>query len=367
MKILYCPADIGGCAFYRLYLPSKYMAGLHQTTFKFPASAEEFKNYDLIIIQRQAADSNDLSLKKYIEDVQNMGKTVAYELDDYIWDAPSQARSSFSDLTDAETLIKTCKAVITSTHPLAEHLKRLNPNVYVIPNYIEEPPLSPLLSKEGVPSLTRGEEGGEGKINAPHPPLKLRGGDEGGGVIRLGYAGSISHAPDFDEEIIRALQYIKYEYKNKVELVFLGYMPEELKDIAEHHPFVFPPEYLAKLQSLKFDIGIIPCQVNTFNHCKSNVKYLEYSITGAATIASPVYPYNLSIMRDRGIIIKENRRDWWSLAINDLIENEDKRISMAHNGYNFVRDNYLIKNKIAEIDGVYKKIMKNKPALKIIN
>jgi len=360
-----------GSYFYRHYLPAKYMQGIHQVHIKHRASYQDFRDYDLIILQSQW----NLSQKGKIQALQAQGKKVVFEIDDNIWAIPhgNESRNYWTPdkLKDIKEMFTVCDAIITTTKPLANILRQFNSEVYVIPNYVEE----------GTEANERQTEGTKERPlsalvpDASMPSLAV--------PIRIGYAGSMSHAPDFTPEIIRALKDIKIKYNGnspfpplklrgggeaggvKVELIFFGYMPSELKDIVEYHDYVQPLQYLETLNNLYLDIGIIPCEINKFNHCKSNLKFLEYSMAGIATIASPVQPY-LSVERHRGTeaqrhidITQDNSYDSWFHGLSALIDKEKLRADIAMYANAFVK-NYLIKNKIAEIDKVYNQIVRKK-------
>ena len=49
--------------------------------------------------------------------------------------------------------------------------------------------------------------------------------------------------------------------------------------------------YPCKLASIRPDIGLCPLTDTAFNRCKSPIKWMEYAMAGAATVASPVEPY----------------------------------------------------------------------------
>ena len=277
MKIFYAPSGIEGSYFYRHYLPAKYMQGLHQVHIKHRASYQDFRDYDLIILQSQW----NLSQKGNIQALQAQGKKVVFEIDDNIWEIPhgNESRNYWTPdkLKDIKEMFTICDAIITTTKPLADILRQFNSEVYVIPNYIEEG--TEASGTKALSSLS----------SVPSSAVP----------IRIGYAGSMSHAPDFTPEIISALKDIKVKYGKKVQLIFLGYMPDALRSAQcdiEYHDYVQPLQYMETLNNLYLDIGIIPCEINKFNHCKSNLKFLEYSMAGIATIASPVQPY-LSVER----------------------------------------------------------------------
>jgi hypothetical protein len=61
----------------------------------------------------------------------------------------------------------------------------------------------------------------------------------------------------------------------------------------EFHPSVPVDQHAARIQSLKLDVGLAPLVEGRFNSYKSCIKFYEYALAGAATIASRVLPYSL--------------------------------------------------------------------------
>jgi glycosyltransferase involved in cell wall biosynthesis len=326
MKIFFAQADFGGCGFYRILQPAAFMKFMrhHEVKVGFKFALPELMEYDLIVFQRQVAPLVIQAIKKLHEHK----KKVIYDIDDNMWAIPAEnTATSFwtaEKISMAEAIIKECDAVTTSTDPLAEVLRKYNSKVFVVPNYI--PDTKPL--------------------------------DKFDSIIRIGWSGSISHVVDFNEDIIRALRDIKKKYKGRVELVFCGWIPEGLVGHVTYHDPVLPIHYLDFLNNLRLHIGIIPCANIPFNDSKSNLKFLEYSITRTASIASAIHPYRNTIRDDTGILIHNGTYEEWSGAIELLVENTELRNRMADTSFNFVRQNYLIQNKIEDIDALYQTILK---------
>jgi glycosyltransferase involved in cell wall biosynthesis len=326
MKILFAQADFGGCGFYRILQPAAHLKFLlnHEVkvAFKFSSLSELFE-YDLIILQRQ----HKPQFLDAIKALQAQKKKVVYEIDDSLWHVPDENMSKkfWGDdkVAGAEAIMQACDAMTTSTEPLAELLRKHNKNVFVIPNYIPE--VTPLPKFDS--------------------------------IIRIGWSGSVSHRVDFNSEIARALKDIKKKYRGRIELVFCGWIPEDLVGHVTYHEPVPPMHYLNFLNELRLHIGIIPCADIKFNECKSNLKFLEYSITKTASIASAIYPYVHTITDDTGLLVKDGGYQEWFEAIERLIEDADLRNRMANSAYEFVRSNYLIRTKVNEIEKVYKEIL----------
>ncbi|MFZ3136097.1 MAG: hypothetical protein WA126_01760 [Thermodesulfovibrionales bacterium] len=325
MKIYFAQADFGGCGFYRVLQPAGFLKFVlhHDVKVGFQFRLQELLEHDLIIFQRQYLPQV-LEAVKILKDNK---KKVVYEIDDDIWDVPPENESNKywqgEMIAAAESIMQACDAITTSTEPLAELLRRHNKNVYVIPNYIPE--VDPLPKFDS--------------------------------VIRIGWSGSISHKVDFNKDITGALIDIKKKYKGQVELVFCGWIPDDLVGQVSFYEPVPPTHYLYFLNELRLHIGIIPCANIKFNECKSNLKFLEYSITKSASIASAIYPYVHTMTEDTGILIRNNTSQEWFEAIDSLIQNDDLRNRLANSAHNFVKDNYLMLKNASVIEKIYKNIL----------
>ncbi len=325
MNILFAQADFGGCGFYRILQPAAYLQFVlhHNTKVIFRYKSENLLNYDLIVLQRQ----NHNGIVEAIKFLQSYNKKVIYELDDDLWNVDdcniSKPYWTREKVTNAEAIMRACDAITTSTEPLAKILRQFNDKVYVIPNYI--------------PEVTPIE-----KFSNP---------------IRIGWSGSISHKVDFTDEIITALKDIKKKYRERVELVFCGWIPDKLVGYVTFFEPVPPMQYLYFLNELRLHIGIMPCVDIKFNESKSNLKFLEYGITKTASVASPIYPYKNTITENTGILLKDNSYEEWFNAIDRLVQDESYRQFLADNAYNFVRENFLIINNVVQFEKVYQEIL----------
>ena len=117
-------------------------------------------------------------------------------------------------------------------------------------------------------------------------------------------------------------------------------------------------KYYGKLLSLGLHIGIAPLVDNNFNRCKSNIKYLEYTMAGIPVIASNVLPYSSTIKDgEDGIIVKKGRYNLWKRALESLIENEKERIRLWENAKMKVIQHYDIRKKVLLYKKVYQGLL----------
>lgn len=327
-KILFCPADKGGSAYYRMFLPYQSIKLKSELcVYKLNEELSSFSNYDLVIIQRQFSPA----LLEIVRELKGTKTKIVYELDDNILNLP-ESNPSYSywktKLTYVKRLLMECNAIITSTLPLARELQRYN-KVHIIPNFILE----------------------------PYTEFDMTPKDK----ISIGYGGSTSHRDDFQPFIINALLQIKEEFKDKVSITFVGWMPDELKGLVSFYPFVDPINYLDFMRSCRFDIGIIPCVQSLFNNNKSNLKYLENSINKTVSIASPTYPYVNTIehLAD-GFLVKKNKTSNWYKAIKLFIEDRQLLKRVSNKAYLKVKNDYMIMDNSDYILRKYKLLQEMK-------
>lgn len=234
--------------------------------------------------------------------------------------------------------------VTCSTDFLAKEYREINPNVVVLPNY----------------------------VNPDDWDLPLR---NEGDKIRIGVVGSTAYYNDFD--IIRPL-IAELDKDPRVQLVLFGLynrktrnehkVVEEahkreydfwdtLKNV-EHVGWVEMEDYFTTLNELRLDIMLIPRRENDFNKAKSNIKFLEASMLNIPVIASSFddAPYEKDIDGKNGILIKNN--EGWMDAINILINDKDKRREMGRLAHKYVLKNYNYLDHASEWTDAYNTLFK---------
>lgn len=149
-----------------------------------------------------------------------------------------------------------CDGVIVSTPRLADVYSRLNRNVYVCPNSVD-------------PADWPQEE-------PAHQP---------DGVLRVGWAGSASHAYDL-ADIRRALDWAARQ--KDVEVVVMGQL-----DPGVPHRRIPWTDSLAEYRAnvAEIDVMLCPLRPNAWSDCKSDVKALEAAMGGACSVVSRTEPY----------------------------------------------------------------------------
>jgi glycosyltransferase involved in cell wall biosynthesis len=310
MNIFYVSSTNNGCSKWRAEIPAKYLKRRGHTV-KFFGEAQEGCP-DVFVFSR-LYDSDFFRLFNWAKD-RNI--RVVYDTDDALdlvdpWNPAYEF--SQRNRADSQFMAIHADAITTTTPELANHLRRLNPNVFVIPNSVdpEEWVVRPRVQDE---------------------PLRI--GWLGGGTHFL----DLAIAADALTELVRKLDFkfiiygltafpslrdlYKDGLKKQGERFRNSPLGRAIKVFTrkterlpyEFHPFVPASAYASTLCNLRFDIGIAPLADTAFNRNKSSIKYYEYGMSGAVTLASNVLPYSAEVPH-----LSDNTRTAWKERITELV------------------------------------------------
>jgi len=289
---------------------------------------------DIIVFQRQRSKK----WLKLLKHAQKNRRMTVFEIDDNMFEIP-KGHPEYGLLNRIKNkkymrFIKRVDCVTVSTEELCNYLSKYTKRICVLPNYIDKEICNFDFSKR-----------------------------EKKKYITIGYSGGKTHKPDL-EIVIPAIKKILDEFPNKVQFKFLGYIPSELIEYSQIEYIGLISDYRTYLYSLKtsgIDFAIAPLKDNLFNRCKSNIKFLEYSICGIPGIYSNVKPYT-DIVKDRktGIIVNPNSSDNWHEAMKLIILDKNLRENIARNCYEYVNKHWLLQDNFTKWFEVYSSLMKNK-------
>lgn len=188
-----------------------------------------------------------------------------------------------------------------------------------------------------------------------YKPMEVDNGDD----IVIGYAGGASHYGDLHHTgMYDALKDIMHEYKNvrvkSVGMFFDKYLPKA------RYEFVYGErgqEAWYKLYStLNFDIAIAPLEDTPFTACKSNIKWQEYSLIGAPTIASKVGPYADTIKHGDDGWLVDNSYDSWYNAFKIMITNTNLRKKIGSKAKARVIDEWSLEKNYQKVEEGLKQV-----------
>jgi glycosyltransferase involved in cell wall biosynthesis len=321
-KMVACfPADYDGCGLHRVINPYRaLMLRGYNSTFTSWVIPEIVEKADVIVWQRAASDH---ILKTTLE-ARAAGKHVIYEIDDYFHGLhPGNPSTPFfvqdpEQLRRIEQIIHLSSALTVTTPELKRLYGRFNSNVHILPNYVDFG-LLPWKDVDG------------GKV----PDILLNDSE----YVRIGWGGSNTHDADL-MSCASAVEQIMQEFP-MTKLVFMGWdyrhmfpsIPVErmewLASTYGHEDCV--GDYYKELNEARLDIGIAPIEDTTFNRAKSDIKILEYSIFGIASLASDVAPYTdfekacrHPETGQKGVLLARSPRDWYK-HLRRLVESKELR------------------------------------------
>ena len=200
-----------------------------------------------------------------------------------------------------------CHCIQTTTEPLAEFLRKLNPNVAVFSNQLAYFP-----------------------AERTYP-------DDNSITI---FFGALNREKDW-QPIISALNRVLVAHKHRirVKVIHDRHFFDALKiDSKEFEPFCSYERYLEIMHS--GDIALLPLLSNPVNEMKSDLKFVECAGNGVAVLASPTV-YEKSIADGETGLIYRSVADF-EAKLNSLITDTQMRRQIAANAYKWVRENRLL-------------------------
>nr|WP_294916600.1 glycosyltransferase [uncultured Neokomagataea sp.] len=221
-----------------------------------------------------------------------------------------------------------CDYGSVTTQELATEMHALRPNVHLLPNVYNHETLHRSRSHLRL----RGEPGRE--------PSPLD-------IIRIGYAtGSRTHQRDFARaskaiaEILSLYPNVRLvlfqEKDNKKPVLLIEEFPELIAVANQIEWRDMTPLSELAYEFARFDISIAPLESdNVFCNAKSEVKFLEASLAGAASIVARTGPF-LRLVRDGETGLFADSIEEWRETLITLIENPAQRIRLARNAYHDV-------------------------------
>lgn len=340
LRVLFYLADRGGCGFYRVIQPNRFInypeSLIHSEYCDF-ISYKLGQRFDVMVYPR-LGDSWAFSILRALRDA---GKVVVYETDDLLssipdWN-PAKRGQGKKESVWREQFIRECDGLIVSTEELCVKLGR-EQNTYVCHNGIDES-LWPMVVKE---------------------QFGIREAKEKGERIGILWAGSNTHEKDLGM-IVPVIRRLIKQFPQTIHFYFVGYLPPEFV-VGYNNAGVITsgvaPQYRESitfvqgvsvfqwpqlLASLNVHIALAPLVECEFNECKSEIKVLESWALGLPIVASRIAPYSRAIKHDEnGLLLGPNQNDWY-YAIEGLIANAEKRRKLAEQGLETLRQRYMMK------------------------
>lgn len=283
-------------------------------------SLDAAKQADLIVIQRDFPRFWDAYLE-IIAICRREKKPIVFEIDDLLFALPedhSHRHEYLDALLPMLHAAMNASLVTVSTAELEVYMRRLNPNVVVVPNYLND----------HVWQFKAGYD----------RTLESR-------VITIGYMGGETHKYDL-EVITPALLKILERYSGKVRLAVMGGKPPQT--LLEHECVEWVPinqlnyaKFAESFSKQEWDIFISPLRDDAFNRAKSSLKFLEYSIHGLPGVFSKLTPYVGIVDDNRNGRLAGDLGEWEACLV-ELIEHPELRRQLGYEAQYTVKQKWLL-------------------------
>ena len=165
--------------------------------------------------------------------------------------------------------------------------------------------------------------------------------------LRVGWAGSGQHVRDI-KLIADALAWARGE---GYEVVHMGHDPRDTTDVTDPKardacmawsviisrqiPWADPEDY--HRQALPLDIGLAPLERNDHTLGKSDIKWIEYTMSGAATVASSGTVYTDIVHGETGVLA--GSPDEFTYWVKYLADHPRFREELVSNAEQYIREN----------------------------
>jgi glycosyltransferase involved in cell wall biosynthesis len=397
INVLVLPSDRTGVGKFRSVDPHVHLQNLYPDEFHIDidytpnlGDPNYFSKYNIVAFHRTIGHDFDQSVN-IINQLNKNGIITILDIDDYWMPTKEHPIHDIIRINKIDQKIieniKAAKYVTTTTSLFADEIKKINKNVFVIPNGID-------------PNEAQFKE----------PTLESD-------KIRIGWLGGSSHLADLEllrgiankqnnlqyvlcgfdtrgsvteinektgEKKQRAIQphetvWVQYEkiFTDDYKIITKEYKDFLMKFKDEQYPDIYNQEYVrvwtkpvtsyAKNYS-KFDISLAPIKNHIFNRMKSQLKVIEAGFYKKALIASNLGPYTIDLKHSlengkfvdgNALLVNENRNHSdWKKYISKLVDNPNMIKDMGERLYETVKDTYSLNTISKNRAELYRSLLK---------
>jgi glycosyltransferase involved in cell wall biosynthesis len=413
IKVLVVPSDRTGVSFFRSTIPHIKLEEYYPDDFYVDVDYEPkldddnyLKQYDLIHYHRTLGDYD--KLEKVLNKCDKLGIVTIMDIDDHWSPGPNHPAWEIIKQNELDKKISRnlylSRNITTTTPTFAEEIKRINKNVFVLPNAINTDEKQFKNNSKPSKRIRIGWLGGSSHIKDLE--------------ILKGVAGSIKNAGLLDkvqfvlcgydlrgnmttidkktgkqkQRAIKPKESVWYEYEkiftdnysivsDKYKKFLLSFEEKEYDNI-EDEPYrrvwTKPITSYASNYNL-FDISLAPLKESIFNKVKSQLKVIEAGFHKKALIAQDFGPYQIDIknmyqrggeldLSGNGMLIPTNKNNkFWFKHLKKLIENPQLIKDMGEKLYNTVNGTYDMKSVCEKRKNLYLKLIQEKKSKVVEN
>ena len=400
IKVLVVPSDRSGVGKFRSVDPHIFLQNLYGDDFHidiiYDPSYDDmnfWKQYQIVSFHRSIGPDFEKA-HELIQKLNTMGIITVCDIDDY-WmpgkEHPIHDIIKFNKINEKITAnLKVSKYVTTTTTLFADEIRKINKNVFVIPNAIN--PNEPQFKEPTLESdrLRFGWLGGSshlhdiqildeafGKLSRYKDDVQyvLCGFDTRGTVTEIN-SQTGEHVKrnilpaetvwaQYEKIFTQDYKIVSDNYKKHLQLYNQDIFPNEM-DESYLRVWTKPVTSYAKNYS-KFDVSLAPIKNHMFNRMKSQLKVIEAGFYKKALIASNIGPYTLDLKHclkngefvdGNALLVDEvrNHSDW-AKHMEKLIKNPNMAKDMGERLYETVKDRYDLNIVTKDRAEFYKSIL----------
>ena len=400
INVLVLPSDRTGVGKYRSVDPHIFLQNHHSEDFHVDIDYEPKINDDNYWKKYQIVHFHRVIGRDYVQSpliirkLNSMGIVTICDLDDYWMPGKEHPAYELVRKNNLEKHIKNnlseAQYVTTTTKLFADEIKKVNKNVFVLPNAIDPEEGQFRAETEKSDRLRFGWLGGsshlhdlkllEGTTNRLSEfknefQMYLCGFDTRGSVTEINpKTGEQKQRPIRPEETV----WMRYEeiFTDNYKLVgeeqkqhLMKFADEEYHDKNTFYTRVWtrPITSYAKNYS-NFDVSLAPIKDTMFNRMKSQLKVIEAGFYKKAIIASDIGPYTIDIVHaldkgnftdGNGLLVNKGRNSGdWAKYMKKLIKNPSWAEDLGERLYETVNGTYDLKTVTKNRAEIYKSLVK---------
>ena len=410
-KVLVVPSDRTGVSYYRSTIPHIKLEEYFPEEFHIDIDYEPelnndnfLKQYDVIHYHRTLGDYDNLS--NVLDRCDELGIVTIMDLDDHWSPGPDHPAYQIIKQNELDKKIsnnlKISRNITTTTSVFANEIKKLNENVFVIPNAINTDEKQYQSNPEKSERIRIGWLGGSSHIKDLQILKGLMGSLKSEGLldkiqfVLCGYdlRGMMTmidqKTGEQKQRPIKPKESVWYQYE-KIFTDDYKIVSKEYKDFllsfenkeyegVENEPYrrvwTKPITSYASNYNL-FDISLAPLKESMFNKVKSQLKVIEAGFHKKAIIAQDFGSYQIDIKNaykkggeidetGNGFLIPTvKNHKFWFKHLKTLINNPELITKMGENLYNTVNGVYDMKSACTERKNLYKKLINEKKTVEV--
>jgi glycosyltransferase involved in cell wall biosynthesis len=413
IKVLVVPSDRTGVSFFRSTIPHIKLEEYYPDDFYIDVDYEPkldddeyLKQYDLIHYHRTLGDYDNL--EKVLNKCDKLGIVTIMDIDDHWSPGPNHPAWEIIKQNELDKKISRnlyiSRNITTTTPTFAKEIKRINKNVFVLPNAIN--PNEKQFQNNSKPSkrIRIGWLGGSSHIKDLEILKGVVGSIKNAGLLdkvqfvlcgydlRGNFTTIDKKTGKQKQRAIKPKESVWYEYEkiftdnysivsDKYKKFLLSFEEKEYDNI-EDEPYrrvwTKPITSYASNYNL-FDISLAPLKESIFNKVKSQLKVIEAGFHKKALIAQDYGPYQIDIkniyqrggeldLTGNAMLIPTNKNNkFWFKHLKTLILNPQLIKDMGENLYNTVNGTYDMKSVCKKRKNLYLKLIQEKKSKVVEN